>query len=180
MVKPLALIPPVAFAAIAGLFAAGMFLDSDGKEVPTALRGEPAPEMTLTDLPGLDPVTAEALRSGELKLVNFWASWCGPCRVEHPNLEALAEEGVQIYGINYKDNAEDALRFLDQLGNPYVAVSADPGGANALDWGVTGVPETFVVDAEGIVVTRIGGPLTTQTLEQRLRPVLDAGGGQSE
>jgi len=180
MVKPLALIPPVLFAGIAGLFAAGMFLDSNGDELPSALMGRSAPEMTLVEMAGQPMLTDAMLREGEVKLVNFWASWCGPCRVEHPFLEALADEGVPVYGINYKDAPEDALAFLDDLGNPYRAMGADPAAANALDWGVYGVPETFVVDGDGTILLRIAGPIGRSTLEDRIRPALAGPADQSE
>ncbi len=173
----LALLPPVAFAALAGLFYAGMQRE-DPDALPSTFVGREAPALTVTDLGGLTPVTAEALRAPGVKLVNFWASWCAPCRVEHPNLEALAEEeGIPIHGINYKDEPGKALAFLDELGNPYAAVSADEGGRTARDWGVYGVPETFVIDGEGRVLARVAGPVTERTLERTIRPALETAGG---
>ena len=123
---------------------------------------------------GQVPFTAETLAQDGVKLVNFWASWCAPCRVEHPNLELLAGEGLPIYGINYKDDAQKAQGFLDELGSPYTALGADPKGKMALEWGVYGVPETFVVDGEGKVLARFAGPLTQRVIAERLRPVLEA------
>jgi cytochrome c biogenesis protein CcmG, thiol:disulfide interchange protein DsbE len=168
----LALVPPVIFAGLAGLFYAGMQRE-DPDALPSTRVGQPAPALTTTDLGDLDPVTAEALAAEGAKLVNFWASWCAPCRVEHPNLEALgAEEGVPIYGINYKDEPDKALGFLDELGNPYAATSADAEGRTARDWGVYGVPETYVLDGEGRVLARVAGPVTERTLERTIRPAL--------
>ncbi len=109
-----------------------------------------------------------------MKLVNYWASWCAPCRVEHPTLEELAAEGVPIYGINYKDDPAKALAFLAELGNPYVAMGADASGRTALDWGVYGVPETFVIDGDGTVILRFAGPITGSVLEKTIRPALAA------
>ncbi|MCL4151323.1 UNVERIFIED_CONTAM: hypothetical protein GTU68_008493 [Idotea baltica] len=114
------------------------------------------------------------LRDGEVKIVNFWASWCAPCRVEHPNLTALAAEGVPIYGINYKDFDANALSFLSDLGDPYTAVGADPSGFHAIDWGVYGVPETFLVDGDGTILLRMASPVTQRELANRLRPAIDA------
>jgi cytochrome c biogenesis protein CcmG/thiol:disulfide interchange protein DsbE len=118
-----------------------------------------------------------SLRDGEVKLVNYWASWCAPCRVEHPNLDLLREEGVTIYGVNYKDDPEKAIGFLEELGNPYAALGADPEGRMALDWGVYGVPETYVVDGEGVILLRVAGPVTQRVMDQTLRPAIEAARG---
>ena len=107
-------------------------------------------------------------------MVNYWASWCGPCRAEHPNLELLASEGVTIYGANYKDKPAQALRFLEELGNPYAAIGADESGRMALNWGVYGVPETYVIDGDGNIVLRFAGPITQRALEATIRPAIEA------
>jgi cytochrome c biogenesis protein CcmG/thiol:disulfide interchange protein DsbE len=177
MARALALIPPVVFAALAGLFAWGM-LRPGGQELPSALIGQVAPALPDADLPPLPAFDAAALADGEVKLVNFWASWCAPCRVEHPHLTALAAEGIAVYGINYKDDPANALAFLDELGNPYRAALADGDGRRALDWGVYGVPETFVIDGSGRIVARMAGPVTERTLTERLRPALSAAAGE--
>jgi cytochrome c biogenesis protein CcmG/thiol:disulfide interchange protein DsbE len=106
--------------------------------------------------------------------VNYWASWCAPCRVEHPNLEALADEGLTIYGINYKDDPRNAEAFLEELGDPYAAIGSDSSGRTAIDWGLYGVPETYVIDGEGRVVLRFAGPVTQRALETRIRPAIEA------
>lgn len=172
MGKVLLMIPVVIFASLAGLFAAGMFL-GDGDELPSALIGREAPALEVTDLGNLPPLTDAALRDGEVKLVNFWASWCAPCRVEHPHLMALAAEGVPVYGINYKDAAGNALNFLEELENPYTAVGVDLGGTHALQWGVYGVPETFLLDGDGTILMRMAGPVTQRSMDARLRPALE-------
>lgn len=172
-VSPLVLIPPVAFAALAGLFAFGMMRD-DPDELPSALAGGPAPETVVQPLGDLVHFDDAVLRDGNVKLVNFFASWCAPCRVEHPNLTLLQAEGLPIYGINYKDDPANALAFLAELGDPYAATGADPDGRVAIDWGVYGVPETFVVDGDGKVIARLAGPVTQRTIAERLRPALAA------
>ena len=166
-------IPIVLFAAIAGIFASGMYF-GQGDELPSALIGKPAPTVNIDTMDGLVPFTDDVLRDGQVKIVNFWASWCGPCRVEHPNLVTLAAEGIPIYGINYKDRPFAANAFLEELGDPYTAIGADLDGLYALDWGVYGVPETFLLDGDGTILFRMAAPLTTRELEGRLRPALDA------
>lgn len=173
MGRYLLMIPVVLFAGLAGLFAAGMFFN-DTKELNSALIGQPAPVLEVTELGPLTPFTDDMLRDGEIKLVNFWASWCAPCRVEHPNLTALAAEGLPVYGVNYKDLERNALMFLDELGDPYSAVGVDVRGTHALDWGVYGVPETYLVDGDGTILMRMAGPVTERGIAERLRPALEA------
>jgi len=169
--SPLLLLPPVIFAALAALFLFGMERD-DPNALPSTMIGRPAPAMTLTPLGQEKSFTDGDLRGGGVKLVNFWASWCAPCRQEHPVLEKLAAEGVTIYGINYKDKPEKALRFLGELGDPYTAIATDPDGRAAIDWGVYGVPETFVVDGDGIIRLRHPGPLTEDIFVKQIEPLL--------
>jgi cytochrome c biogenesis protein CcmG, thiol:disulfide interchange protein DsbE len=177
MVKPLMILPPVIFAGLAALFFFGMHRD-DPDALPSARAGQIAPGVALGELPGKATFTHDDLTRGGVKLVNYWASWCAPCRVEHPHLETLAAEGVPIYGINYKDDADKALAFLAELGDPYVALGTD-GGRTALDWGLYGVPETYVLDAEGRVVLRFAGPITASILENTIRPALAQAAGGS-
>jgi cytochrome c biogenesis protein CcmG/thiol:disulfide interchange protein DsbE len=114
------------------------------------------------------------LTASGVKLVNFWASWCGPCRAEHPLLEALSAEGVPVIGVNYKDTPENALGFLAELGDPYAKIGADESGRTGLDWGIYGVPETFVIGPDGTVVMRFPGPISPNVLEKRIRPAMEA------
>lgn len=165
-------LPPLVFAGLAGMFIWGMGRE-DPRQLPSALAGKPAPALVLTPLGPDAPLTDAVLTDGTVKLVNFWASWCAPCRVEHPNLQALAEQGVPIYGVNYKDTPEKALAFLAELGNPYAALGADASGRTGLEWGVYGVPETFVVDGAGNILFRFAGPVTERVIEKDLRPMMD-------
>ena len=165
--------PPAIFAAFVLLAAVGMFRD-DPNTLPSARIGQPAPPVVLSILGDKQPFDDAALRAGQLTLVNFWASWCGPCRVEHPNLIRLGNEGIPIYGVNYKDDPAKALAFLDELGEPYTASGADSEGRMALDWGVYGVPETYLIDTDGTILLRFAGPLTERALQQTLRPAIAA------
>ena len=170
--KPLMIAPPLLFAGLAVMFLWGMNR-GDPDALPSALAGKPIPVLELSQLGDIPSFDEDALRQPGVKLVNYWASWCGPCRVEHPTLEALAAEGVPIYGINYKDDPRKALKFLAELGNPYVAVGADETGRTALEWGVYGVPETYVVDGNGVIVLRLAGPLTQRVLKNTVRPAIE-------
>jgi len=172
-VSPLVALPPVIFVGMAALFYFGMFRD-DPDALPSAVAGSPAPAVAvqpLGDKPGFDHA---ALEADGVKLVNFWASWCAPCRVEHPKLEELAAEGLPIYGVNYKDEPDKALAFLAELGDPYAGIGADAGGRMGLDWGLYGVPETFVIDGDGTVVLRFAGPITQSVLDTTIRPAIEA------
>ncbi|MEM8842067.1 MAG: DsbE family thiol:disulfide interchange protein [Pseudomonadota bacterium] len=150
----------------------------DAQNLPSTLINRPAPEFSLAPLrdgaPGLS--TAD-LREPGVKLVNIWASWCGPCRVEHPYIEALAAEGVPIHGINYKDDPQSAERFLAELGDPYELIGADRTGRAGIEWGVYGVPETFVIDGEGNVIYKHIGPVQGNDIETKIRPALNKAAG---
>ncbi|WP_299830588.1 DsbE family thiol:disulfide interchange protein [uncultured Roseobacter sp.] len=171
-VSPLMIAPPLIFAGFVALAGIGMFRDNPN-DLPSTMIGQRAPAITtdvLGDYPG---VTPEAMATGEITLVNFWASWCPPCRAEHPNLLRMAAEGMPIIGVNFKDQAGTATRYLDDDGNPFEAVAFDPQGRTAIDWGVTAPPETFILDAEGTVLFRFAGPLIGSDYEQRFLPELE-------
>lgn len=170
--SPLMVLPPALFAGLAAMFVWGMNRE-DPNALPSAFAGKQAPAVAVTPL-GDNPVFTDAdLRDGKVKLVNFWASWCAPCRAEHPNLEQLRAEGVTILGVNYKDKPAAALGFLAELGNPYARIGADESGRMGIDWGLYGVPETFVIDGAGKVVLRFPGPVTAQILETEIRPAME-------
>ena len=171
--RPLMILPPVIFIGFAVFAAFGMFRE-DPDSLPSARQGQIVPAMQVTALADKESFDAETLKTGEVKLVNFWASWCAPCRAEHPTFTALAEEGVPIYGVNYKDSTGNALAFLEELGDPYTAIAADEQGRTGLEWGLYGVPETYVIDADGRIVLRFAGPVTQRVLSETIRPAMEA------
>lgn len=176
--------PLVVFAAGVWLFLdsrVSLFSDRDPAAIPSALIGRSAPDVSLPPLDRLKdaegrtvPGFARAdLADGQVTLVNVFASWCAPCRLEHPVLMSLQAAGVRLYGVNYKDDPENARRFLGGLGNPFSKVGVDPGGRAAIDWGVYGVPETFVVDGKGRIAFKHVGPLTEESARTRLLPEIE-------
>ncbi len=170
-VKPLMLIPPLVFLALALTFLWGMGRD-DPSGLPSTFVGRDAPAVPQSTLPGNTQLTDAMLRQPGVKLVNFWASWCPPCRAEHPTLTELSKR-LPVYGIDLKDNEADALRFLAQDGNPFAAISTDPRGRTAIDWGVTAPPETFIIDGEGKILYRHAGPLVREDYTNRFLPQLE-------
>lgn len=163
------LIPVILFAALAALFWKG--LSGNPSEIPSALINKPVPDFTLQPVSGLDvPGLATAdLRTGKVAVVNVWASWCAPCRIEHPLLTELARRpDITLLGINYKDEPENAVRFLGVLGQPFAAIGSDRDGRTAVNWGVYGVPETFVVDGQGFIRYKHIGPLTPEAITGKL------------
>lgn len=169
--RPLFLLPALIFAGLIALFAARLGSGDDPSRIPSALIGHPAPAFHLEPLEGLmaegRPVpglSGEDLK-GHVTVVNVWASWCAPCREEHPLLLELAKDpSLRLVGINLKDDSDNARRFLGALGNPFAAVGVDPRGRAAIDWGVYGVPETFIVGPDGIIRYKQIGPLSSETL----------------
>ncbi len=170
-------IPPAVFGVLVGLFFFGMYReDPDG--LPSTMVGRQAPALTVVGLGDAPLTTPEVLAAPGLKLVNFWASWCAPCRVEHPFLTELAATGLPVHGINYKDQPDNALGFLAELGNPYASMGADNVGRTAINWGVYGVPETYLLDGEGRVLLRHAGPITRQEYDRVILPALEKAGWQ--
>ena len=176
----LVLLPLVVFAALAALFLFQLTLGGDPQKIPSALINKPAPEFNLPPVEGLSkdgsqmPGFAHSDLSGKVSVVNVFASWCVPCRQEHPLLEELAKvDGIQLVGINYKDKPENARRFLGSLGNPYDRIGADSGGRAAIDWGVYGVPETFIVDEKGMIRYKFIGPLSPTSYRDTFLPELN-------
>jgi cytochrome c biogenesis protein CcmG/thiol:disulfide interchange protein DsbE len=170
--RPLLALPPLLFAAFAGVAYVGLRREN-ATELPSALIGKEAPSLAgtvpLRDDPA--PTNAELTAPG-VKLVNFWASWCGPCRAEHPILREISASGLPVIGVNYKDQPSNALGFLAELGDPFTQIGADPSGRVALDWGIYGVPETFVVDGSGRILLRYPGPLTKAIFDDEIKPLL--------
>lgn len=169
--SPLVIIPPVIFAALAGIFAAGLMRDNAG-ESPSTFIGQDAPRVPDNAVEGTVQLTDADLRAGDLTIVNFWASWCPPCRAEHPTLIDLAEQGYRVAGVNFRDTQDQAVKYLKDESDPFFATGFDPRGRVAIDWGVTAPPETFIVDGEGTVLFRFIGPLVGSDYEQRFLPEL--------
>lgn len=174
------LVPVLVFAGLAAIFMTGL-QSGDPSKLPSALIDKPAPAFDLPALEGLTidgvavpGVTSQSLAQGKITLVNVWASWCGPCREEHPQLMELAKrDDIVLAGLNYKDQRENALRFLNALGNPYSSVGVDANGRAAVDWGVYGVPETFVINGEGTIVYKFTGPISPQALREQVIPAIE-------
>jgi cytochrome c biogenesis protein CcmG/thiol:disulfide interchange protein DsbE len=164
--------PLVVLVALVGVFAVS--LDKDPSYIPSVLIDKPAPDFALPPVAGLGApgFDTDSLK-GHVSVVNVFASWCIPCRDEHPILMSLKDQlGVPIYGINQKDQPDNAKAFLAEMGDPYIAVGADTNGRASIDWGVYGVPETFVVDAKGIIVSKFVGPLDANSVKKALEPAI--------
>jgi cytochrome c biogenesis protein CcmG/thiol:disulfide interchange protein DsbE len=172
----LVLLPLVAFLGLAALFFVRLGA-GDPSQLPSALIGRPAPKTDLPPLAGLTrdgkavPGLSNATFTGAVTLVNVWASWCVPCADEVPFLDQLSKDKrIQLVGINYKDAPDNARRFLNRYGNPFAAAGADENGRNAIDWGVYGVPETFVVGRDGHIAYKLVGPITAENIAKVLEP----------
>ena len=177
----LVLVPILFFGGLAALFAYAL-QTADPSKLPSVLIGKPAPSLVLPALPGLvrdgQPIPGFGpadLNRGDVTVVNVWASWCVPCVQEHPLLTDLKRlTGVRLLGINNKDPEPGGLRFLTRLGNPFDAVGVDANGRTAIEWGVYGVPETFVVDGRGLITHKHVGPITPEIMTRILVPAIDA------
>ena len=164
-------LPLALFAALALMFAVGLGLEP--RKVPSALIDKPVPEFALPPLIG-DRGLSNTDLNGGVALVNVFASWCVPCRQEHPLLAELADKHkITVHGINYKDAPDNARAWLKQLGNPYDRIGADRSGRSSIDWGVYGVPETFVVDRAGRIRYKHIGPLTPEAIEETVLPLVE-------
>lgn len=173
MARLLMFLPPLLFAGLAATFYFGMTRDNpDG--LPSTLIGKLAPPLPADALDTFPLLTAADLATGEVTLVNFWASWCPPCRAEHPALKQMAADGIRVAGVNFKDKAQDATAYLAKDGNPFFALAFDPQGRAAIDWGVTAPPETFIINGDGKVIFRFIGPLVGSYYEQAFVPALKA------
>ena len=167
----LAFLPVAMFALLGAAFYWGLWYNDDVR--PSPLIGKPIPDFALPPIEGRQDGLSSADLRGQVSLVNVWASWCVPCRTENPLMVELAETGtVPIYGINYKDEPREALTFLEELGDPFTRIGADRSGRAIIDWGVYGLPETFVIDAEGRIAYKYVGPFDRRVLEEDILPVV--------
>ena len=164
-------LPLVIFVFISSIFYFGLNNES-GEQLPSAFLNKSSPELILEVMDRKPLPTSDDLILPEIKIVNFWASWCGPCRAEHSNLDRLSEMGYNLIGINYKDDPNLALAFLEELGNPYKKVGADSSGRTGINWGIYGIPETFLIDANGTIILRHAGPLTDSVIENKVLPYI--------
>ena len=165
------MIPAIVFAVICVFLAIG--LTRDPREVPSPLIGKPAPAFSLPRLDNTASTIALKDMAGKAWVLNVWASWCAPCREEHPLLVDMAKKTtVPVYGLNYKDKGEDAVAWLKRFGDPYKAVLVDADGRVGIDYGVYGVPETFVIDKTGTVRYKKIGPLTREAIDEKILPLL--------
>lgn len=178
------LLPVLVFAGIAGFFGLAL-MTAEPSRVPSTLIGKTVPHSTFPALADLTddgkPVpgfTTADLATGKPTVVNYWASWCAQCVEEHPLLDKLAAtSGAAVFGVNYKDTDVAARRYLGRYGNPYAAVGTDVSGRTAIDWGVYGMPETFVIDGQGRIVYKHIGPISPESIESKILPAIEKAKG---
>jgi cytochrome c biogenesis protein CcmG/thiol:disulfide interchange protein DsbE len=165
------LLPLGIFVVLVGFLLVGLNLNP--RQVPSPLIGKPAPEFQLQQLHQAEQTLTSKDNLGKVWLLNVWASWCVSCREEHPLLVELAKSGiVPVYGLNYKDQRDDALRWLKQFGDPYTVSIVDPEGRTGIDYGVYGVPETYVIDKRGVIRYKQIGPVTVEALQTKILPLV--------
>jgi cytochrome c biogenesis protein CcmG, thiol:disulfide interchange protein DsbE len=165
------LLPLIAATALLGLLFVGLGMNS--RDLPSPLVGKPAPAFSLEALEDAQRMVTEQDFIGEVSLVNVWATWCSTCRSEKPLLMELARGGIPIHAFNYRDERDAALRYLDVSGNPYQTVAFDPRGDAGIDWGVYATPETYVLDADGVIRYKRIGPLSRQLLLDEVLPLVE-------
>lgn len=175
--RPLSLIPVLLFAALFALLGYRLFLVGQGETpdmIPSVLIGKPMPDFRLPPQePGRPEVTSDAIR-GKITLINFFASWCAPCRVEHPSLVALArDKRIQLIGIAYKDRPNDLRDWLQRQGNPYDAIGLDDDGRVAIEFGVYGIPESYLIDRDGRIRFKQTGPFSESNIAEKLIPLIE-------
>ena len=176
MNRTLAFLPLLIAVVFGGFFLWGLNPDRDPNEVPSVLISQPAPEFGLEPIVGVDTLglsRSDLVGTETAVVVNVFASWCVPCRAEHAVLTSLAErDGIRLFGINYKDEPDDAARWLAELGNPYARIGSDVSGRVGIEWGISGVPETFIVGTDGTVLYRYVGPVAGEVAVGKFREAL--------
>lgn len=172
---------PVFIFAILTLFLLFRLYGNDPSTIPSALIGKPVPTFEMPPLEGVEidgnqvpGLSSADLQQGKVSVVNIWASWCGPCRQEHPFITQLAQDQrINFFGINYKDKPDNARQFLSELGNPYQRIGVDAAGRHSIDWGVYGIPETFIVTGDGRIAFKHVGPIDATLLRELIRPEVE-------
>lgn len=177
----LAALPLIVFLSLAAIFYKQLSSGVDPSKLPSVLIGKPAPSLPTAPLTGLIvdgkqfPTPTPQVEKGKVTVVNVWASWCVPCRAEHPIITRMKEErDITLIGINYKDKNPNALKFINTLGNPFDSIGIDPNGATSIDWGVYGIPETFIVGKDGLIAYKHVGPINEALLLGKIYPAIDA------
>jgi cytochrome c biogenesis protein CcmG, thiol:disulfide interchange protein DsbE len=167
--------PLALFLGLGAVFLVQLRSGKQASEIESVLVGREIPAIALPGLAGRDgvPFDTTQLKSGGPSIVNFWATWCAPCKVEHPQLLALKARGVPVHGVLYRDKADAATAYLAEMGDPFLMLGDDPKGLTGIEFGITGVPETFVVDGQGIIVLRIQGPLDEEIINRQILPMLN-------
>ncbi len=176
----LAMLPVLLFGSLVVVFFIGLTQGDTFRKLPSVLIGKPAPTLDMEPVENLvingkqvPTFKGEDLKKGKVTVVNFWASWCVPCRQEHPQMIALGKmPEIQLFGINYKNEPADASQFLRQLGSPYAAIGSDFRGRAGIEWGVVGLPETYIVDGKGIIRYKFIGPISERALKNGFMPKL--------
>jgi cytochrome c biogenesis protein CcmG, thiol:disulfide interchange protein DsbE len=174
--KPVYLLPLAIFLLAAAIFAWRLNAPEDPHVIPSALIGKPVPQFDLPPLEGrgTQGLASKDLANGQVTLVNAWASWCTPCRAESAALLGLKQRGIIVHGLVYKDKPAPARDFLAELGDPFARLGFDPDGSVGIDWGLTGVPETYVVDGKGMIVAKHVGPLDDEVIRKEILPAIAA------
>jgi cytochrome c biogenesis protein CcmG, thiol:disulfide interchange protein DsbE len=172
--RALFLLPLIVFFGLAAAFLLQLRSGEQASEIESVLIGQRAPAIALDAVAGrAGPAFAsEGLAQGTPSVVNFWATWCGPCKVEHPHLLALKARGITVHGVLYRDKADKAAAYLQELGDPFTMLGDDAKGMTGIAFGITGVPETFVVDGQGVIVARFQGPLDEESVKRQILPAL--------
>lgn len=169
------LLPLAVFLGLGAIFLAQLRSGKQASEIESVLVGKTIPSLVLPAVAGRDGAGFDSttLKSGRPSIVNFWATWCAPCKIEHPQLLALKARGVAVHGVLYRDKADKAAEYLKELGDPFTMLGDDPKGLTGIEFGITGVPETFVIDGAGKVVLRFQGPLDEHAVKRQILPALN-------
>jgi cytochrome c biogenesis protein CcmG, thiol:disulfide interchange protein DsbE len=169
-------LPLAAFAGLGAVFWTQLRSGKQASEIESVLVGHQVPALALAAVAGRNgpAFDSAALKTGTPSVVNFWATWCGPCKIEHPQLLALKARGVSVHGVLYRDKADQAVAYLRDMGDPFAMLGDDPKGLTGIEFGITGVPETFVIDGAGKVVLRFQGPLDEESVKRQILPALNA------